>query len=161
MSQQGQQLEEEGEEGFGPVLVTKLQVNASFLLILVFLCDIITSTRLWLLNLDWCADRPCCVSQEVGITPQDVKKLQEAGLHTMESVAYTPKKVLCAIKGISEAKADKIIAEGKIEPILTFYPLTLIYFLLFDDVSLYLDWPSPEDRPARISERHRNSLASL
>jgi DNA repair protein RAD51 len=54
----------------------------------------------------------CCVSQEVGITAQDVKKLQEAGLHTMESVAYTPKKVLCAIKGISEAKADKIIAEG-------------------------------------------------
>jgi hypothetical protein len=28
MSQQEQQLEEEGEEGFGPVLVTKLQVNA-------------------------------------------------------------------------------------------------------------------------------------
>jgi Helix-hairpin-helix domain len=50
--------------------------------------------------------------QEAGITPQDVKKLQEAGLHTVESVAYTPKKVLCAIKGISEAKADKIIAEG-------------------------------------------------
>lgn len=56
--------------------------------------------------------------QEVGITPQDVKKLQEAGLHTMESVAYTPKKVLCAIKGISEAKADKIIAEAqKIVPL--------------------------------------------
>jgi hypothetical protein len=39
----------------------------------------------------------------------------------MESVAYTPKKVLCAIKGISEAKADKIIAEGEIEPIPTYY----------------------------------------
>jgi DNA repair protein RAD51 len=33
-------------------------------------------------------------------------------LHTVESVAYTPKKVLTAIKGISEQKADKIIAEG-------------------------------------------------
>jgi hypothetical protein len=39
----------------------------------------------------------------------------------MESVAYTPKKVLCAIKGISEAKADKIIAEGEIELITTSY----------------------------------------
>lgn len=33
-------------------------------------------------------------------------------MHTVESVAYTPKKVLTAIKGISEAKADKIIQEG-------------------------------------------------
>ena len=32
MSQQEQQLEEEGEEGFGPILVSKLQVNAFFFL---------------------------------------------------------------------------------------------------------------------------------
>ena len=31
---------------------------------------------------------------------------------TVESVAFTPKKVLITIKGISEAKADKILAEG-------------------------------------------------
>jgi DNA repair protein RAD51 len=36
----------------------------------------------------------------------------EAGLHTVESVAYSPKKQLLAIKGISEQKADKILAEG-------------------------------------------------
>lgn len=30
----------------------------------------------------------------------------------MEAVAFTPKKQLCIIKGISEAKADKILAEG-------------------------------------------------
>lgn len=34
------------------------------------------------------------------------------GFHTVESIAYTPKKALLAIKGISEAKADKILAEG-------------------------------------------------
>lgn len=50
--------------------------------------------------------------QEVGISPQDVKKLSDAGLNTIESVAYTPKKVLLGIRGISEQKADKILAEG-------------------------------------------------
>lgn len=50
--------------------------------------------------------------QEAGISAQDVKKLADVGLHTVEAVAYTPKKVLLAIKGISEQKADKILAEG-------------------------------------------------
>ncbi|XP_050070475.1 DNA repair protein RAD51 homolog A [Anopheles maculipalpis] len=47
-----------------------------------------------------------------GITNGDIKKLTEAGFHTVESVAYTPKKHLLAIKGISEAKADKILQEA-------------------------------------------------
>ena len=51
--------------------------------------------------------------QEGGISPQDIKKLADAGLHTVEAVAYTPKKNLMAIKGISEQKAEKIIAEGE------------------------------------------------
>jgi hypothetical protein len=38
--------------------------------------------------------------------------LQEAGFHTVESVAFSPKKHLITIKGISEAKADKLLAEG-------------------------------------------------
>lgn len=56
--------------------------------------------------------------EEVGISSSDVKKLQEAGLYTIEAVAYTPKKHLLTIKGISEAKADKILAEA-----LKFVPL--------------------------------------
>ena len=51
--------------------------------------------------------------QEAGLSAQDVKKLSDAGLHTIESVSYTPKKALMAIKGISEQKAEKIIAEGE------------------------------------------------
>jgi DNA repair protein RAD51 len=47
-----------------------------------------------------------------GISAVDVKKLIEAGLHTVEAVAYSTKKALTAIKGISEAKADKLLAEG-------------------------------------------------
>ena len=49
---------------------------------------------------------------ECGISAQDIKKLTEAGLHTVEAVAYTPKKNLLTIKGISEQKAEKILSEG-------------------------------------------------
>ena len=49
---------------------------------------------------------------EAGIHPNDIKKLAEAGLNTVESVAFTPKKNLITIKGISDQKADKILAEG-------------------------------------------------
>ncbi len=35
------------------------------------------------------------------------------GYYTVEAVAFVPKKHLLAIKGISEAKADKIIAEAQ------------------------------------------------
>merc|ERR1719471_320470 len=38
--------------------------------------------------------------------------ISEAGYHTVESIVYAPKKNLLAIKGISEAKADKIAAEA-------------------------------------------------
>ena len=51
--------------------------------------------------------------QEAGIHLQDIKKLTEAGFHTVEAVAYTPKKNLISIKGISEQKAEKILAEGE------------------------------------------------
>lgn len=45
-----------------------------------------------------------------GISPGDIKKLMEAGFNTVESIAYTPKKALMAVKGISENKADKLLA---------------------------------------------------
>jgi hypothetical protein len=65
-----------------------------------------------------------------GITEGDVKKLQEAGLHTIEAVAYTPKKMLLAIKGISDQKADKIL-------VLTVLYSTSIYSTaLFEKVTL-------------------------
>ncbi|KDN39554.1 hypothetical protein RSAG8_08710, partial [Rhizoctonia solani AG-8 WAC10335] len=49
---------------------------------------------------------------------QDCEKLKSAGLYTLEAVAYTPKKNLIAIKGISEQKADRILAEThKIVPL--------------------------------------------
>lgn len=50
--------------------------------------------------------------EEYGINATDIKKLQEAGYHTVEAIAYCPKKMLTIIKGISEAKADKILLES-------------------------------------------------
>ena len=47
-----------------------------------------------------------------GISAGDVKKLEEAGFFTVESVAFAPKKMLLSIKGISEVKADKIVVRS-------------------------------------------------
>lgn len=54
---------------------------------------------------------PVSKLEQHGISVTDIKKLTEAGFFTIESLAYTPKKTLLAIKGISEAKADKILTE--------------------------------------------------
>ncbi|KAL6226860.1 hypothetical protein ACLB2K_000820 [Fragaria x ananassa] len=56
--------------------------------------------------------------QASGIASIDVKKLRDAGLCTVEAVAYSPRKDLLQIKGISEAKVDKIIeAASKLVPL--------------------------------------------
>lgn len=47
--------------------------------------------------------------QQCGISSSDIKKLEDGGFHTVEAIAYAPKKELLTIKGISEAKADKIL----------------------------------------------------
>ncbi|KAI9026451.1 DNA repair protein RAD51 [Phycomyces nitens] len=50
--------------------------------------------------------------EKSGISSMDIKKLKEAGFYTIESIAYAPKKHLLTIKGISETKADKLLAEA-------------------------------------------------
>ncbi|XP_070490343.1 DNA repair protein RAD51 homolog A [Chironomus tepperi] len=47
-----------------------------------------------------------------GITSGDLKKLMESGYYTVESIAYALKKNLMLIKGISDQKAEKLIAEA-------------------------------------------------
>lgn len=47
--------------------------------------------------------------------PAGIKKLKEGGYHTVESIAFATKKKLCEIRGMSEAKAEKIIAKGERE----------------------------------------------
>ena len=67
----------------------------------------------------WPCSRPevqaeAALLQEFGISMADIKKLKDGGVHTIERACFCPKKELTAIKGLSEAKVDKIIAEGKI-----------------------------------------------
>lgn len=47
-----------------------------------------------------------------GLTKRDIQLIVDGGFNTVESVAYTPRRVLEQIKGISEQKASKILAEG-------------------------------------------------
>ena len=51
------------------------------------------------------------VLEQYGVAGQDIKKLMEAGFFTVESIAYAPKKAVLAVKGISETKAERIMAE--------------------------------------------------
>lgn len=51
-------------------------------------------------------------AQRNGITAGDIKKLQDAGFYTVESVAYATRRHLISVKGISEAKADKLLQEA-------------------------------------------------
>ena len=52
---------------------------------------------------------PIKALEEKGINAGDIKKLEEAGYHTVEAIAFTPKKHLVNVKGLSENKVDKII----------------------------------------------------
>lgn len=47
-----------------------------------------------------------------GLTKRDIQLIVDGGYNTVESVAYTPRRNLEQIKGISEQKANKILQEG-------------------------------------------------
>lgn len=53
---------------------------------------------------------PITSLEGAGISAADLKKLAEAGFTTAESIAFATKKQLIDVKGISEPKADKIMA---------------------------------------------------
>ena len=44
-----------------------------------------------------------------GVSASDIEKLKEAGFHTAETVHMTTKRNLLDIKGLSEAKVEKIL----------------------------------------------------
>ena len=47
-----------------------------------------------------------------GITEADLKKLMDAGYHSVDAVAHALKKSLTTIKGLSETKIEKILSEA-------------------------------------------------
>eukprot|EP00930_Biecheleria_cincta_P014598 TRINITY_DN12498_c0_g1_i1.p1 TRINITY_DN12498_c0_g1~~TRINITY_DN12498_c0_g1_i1.p1 ORF type:complete len:380 (-),score=91.85 TRINITY_DN12498_c0_g1_i1:152-1210(-) len=51
--------------------------------------------------------------QDKGINAADLKKLKDAGYHTSQSVAYSMKKDLLNIKGLSDQKVEKIMEAAR------------------------------------------------
>ncbi|CAK8993561.1 unnamed protein product [Durusdinium trenchii] len=51
--------------------------------------------------------------QDSGINAADLKKLKDAGYNTSQSVAFTMRKELLSIKGLSDQKVDKIIEAAR------------------------------------------------
>jgi len=52
---------------------------------------------------------PVSILEQHGIASGDIKKLVEAGLNSIESILFQPKKYLVTVKGLSETKIDKIL----------------------------------------------------
>jgi len=48
------------------------------------------------------------------VASSDVKKLQDAGVHTIEGLARASRKFLTAIKGLSEQKVEKLKGIGRL-----------------------------------------------
>ncbi|KAI3626183.1 hypothetical protein CBS9595_001544 [Malassezia furfur] len=62
------------------------------------------------------AAEPQEMEEVIGPLPISKMELKEAGFHTLESLAFTPKKTLVGIKGMSEQKVDKILT-AKLVPL--------------------------------------------
>lgn len=56
---------------------------------------------------------PLQTLEEHGVAASDIKKLLEAGIHTVEGLAYASKKHLKDIKGLSEMKVEKLKMAGE------------------------------------------------
>lgn len=51
--------------------------------------------------------------EEVGINKGDLKKLMDSGYYTVESILMSTRKALCEVKGLSDAKIEKVIEGAK------------------------------------------------
>lgn len=93
--------EQQMEEVAGPLLIERLQVSSCNTAVLVLGAFGRSS---WVINL--------CRPQELGVAAADIKKLKEGGINTVDALAHAAKRELVAIKGLSEAKVEKIQKEG-------------------------------------------------
>ncbi|RHY34498.1 hypothetical protein DYB32_000900 [Aphanomyces invadans] len=58
---------------------------------------------------------PCGISalEQSGMNASDINKLKDAGFHTVDAIAMATKRQLIGIKGITEAKADKMLKAAR------------------------------------------------
>jgi len=91
--------EQEGPQSFATP-IEKLQARQNELR-----CSAATALHLFIYGL----------LQEFGIAAVDVKKLKENGIHSVEALAHSNKRDLILMKGLSEAKVDKMQKECKLD----------------------------------------------
>lgn len=119
------EAEVEEEEHFGPQPVSRLEVRLPVQIETQALFEcLFMELMLW------------TSLQQCGISNSDIKKLEDGGFHTVEAVAYAPKKELLNIKGISEAKADKILVRPwspLLSPILCVSDVSKLWILYLTD----------------------------
>ena len=63
-------------------------------------------------QLDIAGPHPLQQLEGAGVAASDIKKLQEAGIHTVEGLAHASMKRLTAIKGLTEEKIKKLKDAG-------------------------------------------------
>ena len=81
----------------------KIDIHSLFLCFFLFL---------FLMIRDFCYLHQVDKLQDQGINAADIKKLKEAGIHTIAAVMMHTSKALGDIKGLSDAKVVKIVAAG-------------------------------------------------
>jgi DNA repair protein RAD51 len=59
---------------------------------------------------------PLTALEGSGITAADLKKLSESGFSTVEAVAFSTRRQIAEVKGISDVKAEKLIAAAQLVP---------------------------------------------
>ena len=97
----------------GPLPVSVLQVHR-------FMFGFVAA-MLWTICIEvWCMVRGLAFAscdqrmslapsrQEKGIAASDIKKLEDGGVYTVEALAHGSKRELSEIKGLSEAKIEKM-----------------------------------------------------
>lgn len=50
--------------------------------------------------------------EAAGVSKLDVEKLMNSGFHTVEAIAYTPKRALMHATSIPEQRINKVLSEG-------------------------------------------------
>ena len=67
--------------------------------------------------------------QQQRISAEDIRILRNAGYYTVESIAYTPRKEIVAVEGISEVKADKLQFAGICVFVFTFIAINIFRYI--------------------------------
>ena len=91
--------------------------------------------------------------QEFGIAAADIKKLKDNGIHSVEALAHSNKRDLVNMKGLSEAKIDKMQKECNHLSGCHCLPITVVTLCYALQLSSWSIWVSQLPPPSWSKER--------